>query len=389
MRTIVWGVSPRIFNRYWQDPVYELFQDSEGYIKDQLENEKGFSRAGMKAAVRLGFERTLSTISATVAHRSILKAVFLDALTGKDSGDHFKEERLIPVSDWGFMEFPEWQRVEMADPCEIGGILESLKSGRFKLDRDRLEQFCKLIGFLQERDIRLICFVPPMHHSLLRSGAADADGMPDADYVQLMNELQALESKFGNYRFVDFHKAGDNGFTDAEYGDYDHLNFEGSRRFSMTLAETIEQFSSDTTGPNDTSISNSTNTSSNDTNQGTTDTTVSDNNKPANGDGDVEGPEIESHLGEDDYMIGAFPPDNRPLIWAEYEDDESGIDIESVRMFMDGKDITADCRVREGKISFKPAKTLKAPKLYEFKVIVYDKAGNSTELVWEILLKRC
>ena len=55
----------------------------------------------------------------------------------------------------------------------------------------------------------------------------------------------------------------------------------------------------------------------------------------------------------------------------------------------DGKEITADCRVREGKISFKPAKTLKAPKLYEFKVIVYDKAGNSTELVWEILLKRC
>ncbi len=36
---------------------------------------------------------------------------------------------------------------------------------------------------------------------------------------------------------------------------------------------------------------------------------------------DVEGPEIESHLGKDDYMIGAFPPDNRPLLWAEYEDD--------------------------------------------------------------------
>ena len=119
-----------------------------------------------------------------------------------------------------------------------------------------------------------------------------------------------------------------------------------------------------------------------------TNLSVSAGKKPPSRGGDVEGPEIESHLGDLDYMVGAFPPDNRPLIWAEY-DDESGIDTESVRMFMDDKDITADCKVKEGKVSFKPAKTLKAPKLYEFKVIVSDKAGNRSELFWEILLKPC
>jgi len=213
--------------------------------------------------------------------------------------------------------------------------------------------------------------------------------MPDADYVQLMGELQALESRFGNYHFVDFHKGGDNGFSDAEYGDYDHLNYAGSRRFSRTLADTIERFSSGTATPRETSVSDSMKGSGDEGDKGTVAVLVLDNNEPASSDGDVEGPEIESHLGKDDYMVGAFPPDNRPLIWAEYEDDESGIDIESVRMFMDDKDITADCRVREGKISFKPAKTLKAPKLYEFKVIIFDKAGNRSELVWEILLKPC
>ncbi|MHC4157221.1 MAG: hypothetical protein ACYST6_20225 [Planctomycetota bacterium] len=104
---------------------------------------------------------------------------------------------------------------------------------------------------------------------------------------------------------------------------------------------------------------------------------------------DTEPPEIESHLGDLDYMVGAFPPDNRPLIWAEYDDDDSDIDRESVRLFMDDEDITAKCKITSDKITFKPAKTLKAPKLYMFKVIVSDTAGNESELVWEILLKPC
>ncbi len=116
---------------------------------------------------------------------------------------------------------------------------------------------------------------------------------------------------------------------------------------------------------------------------------VADNNKPVSNGGDVEGPEIESHLGKDDYMIGAFPPDNRPLISAEYEDDGSGIDANTVRFLMDDEDITDRCKITEEKVTFKPAKTLKSPKHYEFKVIVFDKSGNPSELVWMILLKPC
>jgi len=115
----------------------------------------------------------------------------------------------------------------------------------------------------------------------------------------------------------------------------------------------------------------------------------SQDTKPAAAGADVTGPVIRSHLGKLDYMVGSFPPDNRPLIWAKYYDEGSGIDVDSIRMFMDGKDITANCRVRANKVSFKPGKTLKSPKLYEFKVIVRDKAGNKSELVWEMLLKPC
>ena len=50
-----------------------------------------------------------------------------------------------------------------------------------------------------------------------------------------------LETEYGNYHFVDFHKGGDNGFADSEYGDFDHLNHRGSRRFSGMIAERLER----------------------------------------------------------------------------------------------------------------------------------------------------
>jgi len=116
---------------------------------------------------------------------------------------------------------------------------------------------------------------------------------------------------------------------------------------------------------------------------------IKDQKSAASSGADQTGPKIVSHLGDLDYMVGAFPPDNRPLIWAEYSDDNSGVDTNSIKMFIDEQEITSLCDITPEKISFKPAQTLDAPQLYKFTVIVSDKAGNKAELVWEILLKRC
>jgi hypothetical protein len=226
-----------------------------------------------------------------------------------------------------------------------------------------------------------------MHHSLTRSPAADADGMPNDDYDKLMSTLKSLETEFANYHFLDLHKGGDNGFADHEYADFDHLNHAGSRRLSRTIAKVVEDISAEVLTLPQNMIANPP--------RGTTPGTKDDipqqpgtAPEPVNSAaGDKTPPEIESHLGNLDYMIRAYPPDNRPLIWAEYDDEGSGIDAKSVHLFMDDKDITAKCRITGDKVTFKPAKTLKSPKLYRFKVIVSDKAGNTGELVWEILLK--
>ncbi|MHC4062163.1 MAG: hypothetical protein ACYSUC_09185 [Planctomycetota bacterium] len=390
LRTIVWGVSPRIFNRYWNDPVCEMFVQSQGYDSGRLAADRALSRSGIRAAVRLGTNRMLSGLSATYAHRSKLKSIVLDHLSSTNSRRHFHNEPVIALNDWGFMELPESEVVDVADRREVERILRSVESGRFRLDERRLEHFRELIGFLGTRNIQLLCFVPPMHHSLAQSRAADADGTPDDDYSELTAALKALETEFGNYWFVDLHRGGENGFTDAEYGDFEHLNLAGSRRLSLMLGEHVKRILEESPRQVQTATADPITEITSGVQESTSPNSASNDRQAVASNGsDTEPPEIESHLGDLDYMVGAFPPDNRPLIWAEYDDDDSDIDPESVRLFMDDKDITAKCKITSDKITFKPAKTLKAPKLYTFKVVVSDTAGNQSELVWEILLKPC
>jgi hypothetical protein len=210
--------------------------------------------------------------------------------------------------------------------------------------------------------------------------------------------LVSYENQFGNYSFLDVHKAGNNNFTDTEYGDFDHLNKKGSTKLSLLLADTMRK-GKDGFAENDSSKQNiepEEKTQKHENIQFSSkpkqsEIVKNDNTKAElpSSDNDIAPPVIESHLGELDYMVGSFPPDNRPLIWAEYNDDGSGIDTSNIKMFMDEQDITTLCDITTEKISFKPANTLDAPKLYKFTVIVSDQAGNKTQLDWEILLKRC
>ncbi|MHC4212031.1 MAG: hypothetical protein ACYSWP_01535 [Planctomycetota bacterium] len=377
LRTVVWGISPRIFNRYWQDPICKLFVKSNGYQLDKLS-------AGRRATHHL-----FTRLSAAFAHRSKLKSITLDGFDSAGSDKHFHVEQPCEISDWGYMELPESEVVDVSDNDVVKKILGTLESGRFDPNQARIEKFRGLIHLLAQKNIRLVCFVPPMHHSLMQSPAADADGTPDADYAKLISTLKSFETEFANYHFVDIHNAGDNGFTDDQYGDFEHLNRTGSQKLSRMIGEHLQQINSVALSVDQNDLST---TASNDlgSQKGSESDTDSAIHEPiVSGDQDTVGPEIVSHLDDLDYMVGAFPPDNRPLLWAEYEDDGSGIDTNSIRFLMDDEDITDKCKITEEKVSFKPAKTLEAPHLYEFKVIVFDKAGNKSELVWEILLKPC
>ena len=383
--TIVWGTSPRIFNRYWEDPVYPLFTASKGYANDVESRRVGWSADGVAAGIKLGFDRGMSALFATYAHRAILKAKVVDALSPSGAAKHFTVEPPMPMNPFGFMEFPQSRDVNFSDPSAVQGFLDSVQNGRFQLAAGRWQEFKNIVRVLQRRNIKLLCFIPPMHTSLARSPAGDADGTPDADYQSLVAKLKALESEYDNFRFIDINNGGNNGFADSDFGDWDHLNLAGVKRLTGMIDEAVRTaFLSKPATAASATLTAPTATATQDHAAGT-----SPQPHPKTGPTDNTPPKLTSHLGDLDYAIRAYPPDTRPTFWVAYSDDESGVDTSTVRFFINGEDVTAQCQITPTRVSYTPAKSLTAPKLHQFKVTLSDKAGNKAELVWEILLKPC
>lgn len=76
----------------------------------------------------------------------------------------------------------------------------------------------------------------------------------------------------------------------------------------------------------------------------------------------------------------------RPNITAVFEDPSgSGIDSGSVRMTVDGRDVTNDATITENLIAFKPTQQL-TPNKHTVEVEVRDKAGNRTLKTWSFTI---
>ncbi|MFC1453330.1 hypothetical protein ACFLSJ_08315 [Verrucomicrobiota bacterium] len=387
LRTLVWGVSPRIFNRYWNDPVLEAFRESRGYKADRRARQAGWTRRGIACAAQTGLDRMFEAVSGVYAHRTRIRSIVLDRLDGTAKANRFHEEPPIPMNAWGFMQFPAARTRDVSNAEESEEVLASMEHGRFEMDDERLMMFRELVALLAEHEIRLVCFIPPMHHELAAHPAADFDGTPDADYERLVSVLHDLQERHPNYRFADLHGGGRNGYGDEDYADFDHLNEKGARKLSRALSAIIAD-AWDVTRAESPGADVSVVSAEREGPHAVHPQSVTPRRRTPVG-GDSEPPSVRTHLGDLDYMVGAFPPDNRPEIWAAYTDAGSGIDVETVRLLLNGKDITDESDVGAGRIVFKPAQTLPSPEFYTFTVIVCDRAGNRTEVSWEILLKPC
>lgn len=74
----------------------------------------------------------------------------------------------------------------------------------------------------------------------------------------------------------------------------------------------------------------------------------------------------------------------QPRLRIRYRDDRkgAGIDLQSLKLFIDGKDVTGKTKTGEDSLEYRPASEFIEGKLYSAKVSVKDKAGNSNELSW-------
>jgi hypothetical protein len=94
-------------------------------------------------------------------------------------------------------------------------------------------------------------------------------------------------------------------------------------------------------------------------------------------------PRIQDQAPEPDTRIAI----SRPKIYAVYDDRGSGTDATSVRLLLDGHDVTQYAEVTQAFISFTPSHDL-APGQHTVQLIVGDKAGNKAQSVWKFTDER-
>lgn len=391
LRTVVWGVSPRIFSAYWRDPIAELYVDSDGYRFDRLEAAAAASdMSGLRTTGGIVFERLFSEISQVFKHRSILKSMALDRIAPREV-PRFAGDDPARLTRWGYLPMPHRSYVDTGGVEELAKYKRDHRRGAFRLDAQRFDDFVALIEELGQRDIRLVVFVPPMHPSLREVPVADHDGTPDADYAALMKRLKALEKNHANYHFRDFHLAGRNDFRDAHWANFDHLTPGGAEVFTGRLQTWLGRLNvlpaaaPKIDGPRA--------------------------GRAANGLARwlATGKELLSHVEfwsaleaapkdakpprakhnrDGDYSIVDMVREPYPLFRVTYDDPESGIDTDSVRIYLNDEDVTARAQVTAGAVSYKPKQKLETG-LYSVRVVVKDKAGNKTEIVWDIMYQQC
>lgn len=74
----------------------------------------------------------------------------------------------------------------------------------------------------------------------------------------------------------------------------------------------------------------------------------------------------------------------RPNIYAVFEDQGSGVDRNSVRLMVNGKDVTANANVTKDFVSYTPDTPL-PPGPQTVEIILADRAGNSTRRAWKFV----
>jgi len=93
---------------------------------------------------------------------------------------------------------------------------------------------------------------------------------------------------------------------------------------------------------------------------------------------DSAAPDVESLTPTDGSALAEF----RPLIYGTFADPGSGVDTQSVRLTIDGNDVTAGAKISDSFFSYKPAADLPVGD-HTVALVVKDAAGNDASRSWK------
>ena len=201
---VVYQMSPRAVNRYFEHSADRELLKSRGFAFDRKHTETLWQRSDED-------KKTVAGITA-IPHVS-----------------EYWNER-----PWGWKFNAEvWDRP---------------KTKRFEqeweISKKRWNRLTSMIAALNERDVKMLLYLSPLHPIMRDQPVVDDDGTTQEGYRELVDELKQLAAQFPNFVFVDLLQGGTHDFLPEMFKDLDHLNALGATKLTQKLEDTRQRYDS-------------------------------------------------------------------------------------------------------------------------------------------------
>ncbi|RKU12511.1 hypothetical protein C6503_17135 [Candidatus Poribacteria bacterium] len=113
---------------------------------------------------------------------------------------------------------------------------------KWEISEKRWNRLTSMIVALNERDVKILLYLSPLHPVMRGQPVVDDDGTTQKGYRELVGRLKQLETQFPNLVFVDFLQGGNHDFLPEMFKDLDHLNALGATKLTQKLEEVRQRY---------------------------------------------------------------------------------------------------------------------------------------------------
>lgn len=201
---VVYQMSPRAVNRYFEHSADRELLKSRGFAFDRKHAETLWQRSDAA-------KKTVAGIT-SIPHVS-------EYWNERPWGWKFKAE---------VWQHPKTKRFEQ----------------EWEISKKRWNRLTSMIAALNERDVKMLLYLSPLHPIMRGQPVVDDDGTTQEGYRELVDELKQLAAQFPNFVFVDLLQGGNHDFLPEMFKDLDHLNALGATKLTQKLEEIRQSYDS-------------------------------------------------------------------------------------------------------------------------------------------------
>ena len=199
---VVYQMSPRAVNRYFEHSADRELLKSRGFAFDRKHAETLWQRSDAA-------KKTVAGIT-SIPHVS-------EYWNERPWGWKFKAE---------VWQHPKTKRFEQ----------------EWEISKKRWNRLTSMIAALNERDVKVLLYLSPLHPIMRGQPVVDDDGTTQKGYRELVDRLKQLEERFPNFVFVDLLRGGNHDFAPEMFKDLDHLNALGAAKLTQKLEEIRQRY---------------------------------------------------------------------------------------------------------------------------------------------------